>query len=104
MTAICETLRMHEVGEEFPRSREDGPGGEERVILGGKHGDRPPKTPKLFLARHPGRAGIEPDAPVDRPELPNREVFGFAQYRPRRTQQALPGGPQAVEEHGQGYL
>src|SRR5215210_7008201 len=43
MPAASQAPSVDEVGEELPRPREDRPGGEERVLLGGKHGNRPPK-------------------------------------------------------------
>jgi hypothetical protein len=49
---------VDEVGEKLSRSREDSPGGEEYVILGGEHRHRVPEASKLFLGRHPGQAGV----------------------------------------------
>jgi hypothetical protein len=63
-------------------------GREERIFLGGELGHRSPETPKLPRARQVGQPDVEPDAPVDRPELPDGEVFVFRQDRFRRPQQA----------------
>src|SRR5215203_55678 len=49
---------VDEVGEKMARSREDNPGGEEYVILGGEHRHRSSEASKLFLGRHPRQAGV----------------------------------------------
>src|SRR5918993_3146498 len=70
MPAAPQAPGVDEVGEELSRPREDSPGGEEYVILGGEHRHRFSEASKLVLGRHPRQTGVWPDVPVDRPELP----------------------------------
>src|SRR5215217_8773627 len=58
VAAASEGLGQGEVGEDLPRPREDGPGGEERILLGGVHRHRPPEICELFLAGPPGEPGV----------------------------------------------
>src|SRR5215216_4129286 len=69
MPAASQAPGVDEVGEELPRPREDRPGGEERVLLGGKHRHRPLEAPEFLLGGRPGEVGVQPEVPEGGPEL-----------------------------------
>ena len=87
MAASFEELGHGEAGEDLPRPREDGPGGEERVLLGGEHRHRPPEVSQLFLGGGTGEPGVQAQVPVGSPDLPDGGaeggVVGLRQYGSR---------------------
>src|SRR5215204_3511061 len=82
VAAAFEELDQGEVGENLFCPREDSAGGEERVLLGGEHRNRPPEAPEL------------PDGGAE------GGVLGLRIQGPHSAQQALLRRPEAVEEHG----
>src|SRR5215213_4597183 len=104
VAAASEGLGQGEVGKDLFCPREDSAGGEERVLLGGEHRNRPPEARELLLGGRPGEVGVQPEVPEGGPELPDGGaeggVLGLRIQGPHSAQQALLRRPEAVEEHG----
>src|SRR5215212_9285367 len=102
VAATFEELGQGEVGEDLPRPREHSPGGEERVLLGGEHRNRPTEAPEFLLGGRTGEVGVQPEVPEGGPELPDGGaeggILGLREQRHRRALETLLGGTEAVEE------
>src|SRR5215213_10461103 len=104
VAAALEELGQGEVGEDLFCPREDSPGGEERVLLGGEHRNRLPEARELLLGGRPGEVGVQPEVPEGGPELPDGRaeggVLGLREQRHCRAPEPRLGGTQAVDECG----
>jgi hypothetical protein len=103
VAAAFENLGQGKVVDDSPRPRQDRPGGEERVLLGGEHRHRTTEASELLLGGHPGEVGVQPEMPEGRPELPDGGaeggVLGLREQKPSRAPETLLGGTESVEEH-----
>src|SRR5215213_2792443 len=102
--AALEELGQGEDGEDLFCPREDSPGGEERVLLGGEHRNRFPEARELLLGGRPGEVGVQPEVPEGGRELPDSGaeggVLGLREQRHCHAPETRLGGTQAVEECG----
>src|SRR5215216_1320501 len=104
VAAAFEELGQGKVGEDLFCPREDHPGGEERILLGGEHRHGAPEARELLLGGPPGEVGVQPEVPEGGPKLPDGRaeggILGLGEQDHRRTLETLLGGTEAVEERG----